>query len=385
MAKKKAKSVKKTVKRAVNSAKKGKASGIVAIVLVVLFGFALFGGYRFGLFDDLLHREEATTSPIVVDTDELSVHFLELGNWYTGDCTYIKIGETDVLIDAGSRTSSAKAITEYVDRYCTDGVLEYVIVTHAHQDHIAGFVGTKEIPGVFDSYECETIIEFPLTNADSAIYRNYCEKRDAEVAQGAKRYTALECYENANGAKRKYALAEGVELEILYQKFYEQKTSDENDYSVCCMINQGDRHYLFTGDLETDGEKSLVQNNNLPHCTLFKAGHHGSKTSSSDALLEEITPEVVCVCCCAGSDEYTTANGNQFPTQEFCTRVSAYTDKVYVTSLSTDNETKQFSSMNGNIVFSCKGGDYTVRCSANDLLLKDTEWFRRNRVWGEVD
>ena len=33
---------------------------------------------------------------------------------------------------------------EYVDKYCTDGVLEYVIATHAHQDHIAGFVGNKD-------------------------------------------------------------------------------------------------------------------------------------------------------------------------------------------------------------------------------------------------
>jgi beta-lactamase superfamily II metal-dependent hydrolase len=74
---------------------------------------------------------------------DLSIHFLELGNKYTGDCTLIKAGDTEVLIDAGSRKGSASTIANYIDEYCTDGVLEYVIATHAHQDHIAGFVGTK--------------------------------------------------------------------------------------------------------------------------------------------------------------------------------------------------------------------------------------------------
>ena len=48
---------------------------------------------------------------------ELQFHFIELGNEYTGDCTYIKAGELDILIDAGSRKSSATAIKEYVDKY----------------------------------------------------------------------------------------------------------------------------------------------------------------------------------------------------------------------------------------------------------------------------
>ena len=85
-------------------------------------------------------------------TDELSIHFLEVGNKYTGDCTLIKSGDTEILIDAGSRQGSAATIVPYIQQYCTDGVLEYVIATHAHQDHIAGFVGTKAAPGIFESF-----------------------------------------------------------------------------------------------------------------------------------------------------------------------------------------------------------------------------------------
>lgn len=323
-----------------------------------------------------------------IQTEELSIHFLELGNKYAGDCTLIKIGNTEILIDAGSRQGSSQTIVPYIEQYCTDGVLEYVIATHAHQDHVAAFVGTKANPGIFDRFECKTIIDFPRTDAESEIYKNYCAKRDAEVAAGAKRYTALECWNNEKGASRTYAIAENVTLKILYQRFYEEKTSDENDYSVCVLLTQGDYNYLFTGDLEKEGEASLVENNDLPHCKLYKGGHHGSKTSSSDALLKQITPEVVCVCCCAGSPEYTQSNDNTFPTQDFIDRVGAYTKYIYVTSLATNvnlSEKKwDYTSLNGNVVVKSNGIDYGISCSNDSAILKETAWFKQNRKWNGV-
>ena len=103
-------------------------------------------------------------APKTLVQGEMQIHFLELGNKYTGDCTYIKIGDVDILIDAGSKTSSIPAITAYIDQYVTDGKLEYVIVTHAHQDHYAGFATGVNADSIFDLYECETIIDFALTN-----------------------------------------------------------------------------------------------------------------------------------------------------------------------------------------------------------------------------
>ena len=49
----------------------------------------------------------------VINESELSMHFLELGNKYTGDCIYIKVGETDILVDGGSKTSSISTIKNY--------------------------------------------------------------------------------------------------------------------------------------------------------------------------------------------------------------------------------------------------------------------------------
>ena len=312
-------------------------------------------------------------------TDDLSIHFLEVGNEYTGDCTLIKVGNTEVLIDAGSRKGSAATIVPYVQQYCTDGVLEYVIATHAHQDHIAGFVGTTKAKGVLESFVCETIIDYSLTNSTSAICRDYEALRDAEVAAGAKHYTVLECWNNENGASRSYTLAEGITMNFLYQKYYEETTGDENDYSVCMLLSQGNNHYLFTGDLEKDGEESLVESNSLPDCVLFKGGHHGSPTSNTTALLSVIKPDIVCVCCCAGSDEYTKNTANQFPSQAFVDRVAPFTDRVYVTTMVTETG-EGYQSMNGNIVVTSDGNEVQVNCSNNNTLLKDTDWFKKNRT-----
>ncbi|MCM1513410.1 MAG: MBL fold metallo-hydrolase [Anaeroplasma bactoclasticum] len=348
----------------------------IGILLLLLIGAALYFGYPYykPYIDQCSHQKPVEE----IVSGDLSIHFLEVGNQYTGDAVYIKAGETDVLIDAGSRKSSAETITTYLENYVVDNKLEYVIATHAHQDHIAGFVGTTKVKGIFEAFECETIIDFPKTNAKTALISEYYEKREIEIAEGANHYTALECYRNENGAKRSYTLSEGIELEILYNYYYENESSDENNYSVCVMIHQGSKHFLFTGDLEKEGEKYLIEYNDLPEVEVFKAGHHGSPTSTTDALLAVIKPKIVCVCCCAGSDEYTKNNLNQFPSQAFTSRICHYTDQIYVTTLATENG---YTSYNGNIVITSNEEGTKVNCSHHNVIFKDTEWFEQYRKW----
>ena len=331
--------------------------------------------------------------------DGITFHFLELGNKYTGDCTFIQAGDVDILIDAGSKVSSISTISNYINNYMQDDVLEYVIVTHAHEDHYAGFAGNKSTDSLFDIYKVETIIDFAKTNQTTGtMYNDYLEERESEIEAGAKHYTALDCVNETNGAKTTFELSKNITMTILNQKFYTETAETENDYSVCTLFKDGVNNFLFTGDLEEEGEESLAELNELPHCALYKAGHHGSKTSSHDVLLNEITPEIVCVCCCAGNYEYTVnsssaenANLNNFPTQDFINRIAKHTQKVYVTTLgipsyneSLDTTVKyrndSFTSMNGNIVVKSKRGEVTVECSNNNTLLKDTTWFKENRT-----
>ncbi len=383
-----------------------KKKGFGKITLAILgFVLGLVGGF-YGLSyltapktEDVVVTEEIFYSKgeskfddaIDIANSDISIHFLELGNKYTGDCTYIKAGDNDILIDCGSKSNSIPTISAYLNNYVTDGVLEYVIVTHAHQDHYAGFATSSKMDGIFDLFKCETIIDFAGTakgKTDTALYKNYESKLQKAIDGGASHYTALDCIEERNGATREYALGSNITLNILDSYYYKNPDkANENNNSVCCMFTQQiadgeSKNFLFTGDLEAEGEEALCNLNSLPQVDLYKAGHHGSRTSSSKEFIDTIKPKTVCVCCCAGSSEYTTTAENQFPTQEFITNVGAWTDEIYVTTLCLDYKNNEFTSFNGNIVYMSTENGYNVKCSNNNCYLKDSDWFKESgRVW----
>lgn len=379
-----------------------KINKVISIILVVVL-LVLAVVYREEIKNFIKEKLDGEKQAVVLAEGEISFHFMSLGNANTGDCTYIKAGDVDILIDAGSRANSVDDITKYINNYVTDNTLEYVIVTHADQDHIAGFASSDNI---FERYECENIIDFTSSNKElttkagnPTLYAKYLENRDEEVGKGAKHFTALECYNNQNGGKRIYEFSSSMKMEILYNYFYDHKAEDENNYSVCVLFSHGEKHFIFTGDLELEGEQKLVEfyGKSLPKVELYKAGHHGSKTSSNLCLLEVIQPEICVVCCCAGSVEYTQNLENTFPTQKFIDRISEYTDKVYV-SIAINVELKDgkykevgdIYMLNGNIVVrsmpdtldeqgKAVKSQVQVECSNNNTILKDTEWFNNNR------
>lgn len=330
------------------------------------------------------------TKPETALVGEISFHFPMLGNASTGDCTFIEAGDTDILIDCGSQVGSAEVVKKYLDdnNLVDDGVLEFVIVTHADEDHIAGFSSTGA-KNIFKYYECEIIIDFNLTNKElvskngnDTTYGKYVKARDNEVSAGAKHYTALDCYNNQNGAQRSYTLSDSITMQILYNYYYENYSGDENNYSVCTLFSHGERNFLFTGDLEKEGEEYLVQYNTLPEVELYKAGHHGSRTSSNNCLLDVIKPKVCVVCCCAGTDEYSQDPLVQFPSQPFIDRISKHTDKVYVPLIGDTTYTggEKFAPLNGNIKVVSNQIAVSVTCSVSDILLKDTDWFKDKRI-----
>lgn len=327
---------------------------------------------------------------------DLSIHFLELGNKYAGDCIYIKANDNDILIDAGSRQNSSTTIINYVNKYCTDGKLEYVVATHAHQDHIAAFPKTSKRNGIFAEYEVDNIIDFGTAtkfhygSTPTTVYNNYVAERDAEIDAGAQ-YFPVSDY-NEDDFQKTFELGEGITLTILNNHYYYNEAEDENDYSVCLLLTQGSTNVLLTGDLEKEGEIKLLENHpDLPECALFKAGHHGSRSSSSEELLELIKPKNVVFTCVAGATEYTTNLDNVFPTKEALTRIAKHTSNCYVTSVCTNTKNQlmaknfsNFTSMNGDIVFTSNSSGYSIKCTNNNTLLKDTAWckeYRKDIQW----
>lgn len=294
------------------------------------------------------------------EESEFSVHVINLGD-KAGDCIYIKAGETDVLIDAGSEASSAQLICDYLSPRVDDGKLEYVIATHADRDHIAAFAGRTSGgtgTGVLYKYDVGTLIRFDNVeeekagkeNDTSTDYGKFCAAVKYAQNKGAAVYTGSQCYDETDGAQRTYVLNESpvIRMSVLYNYYYYNVSADENNHSVVTLFtvetSSGEKNFLFTGDLEASGEKKLAEyysnpSNSkseydvLPESDFYKAGHHGSKTSSSTQLMDMVKPKYVAVSCCAFAPQYTTANDNTFPCLDSLANIMKYTDKIYVTAV----------------------------------------------------
>ncbi len=369
-------------------------------VIVTAFILAVIIGVGYYLYINYYKKNE----PYVAPKGEISFHFMMLGNKNAGDCVYVRAGENDILIDAGSKENSIDDIANYLTSVNFDGTFEFVIATHAHEDHIAGF--TKTDGSIFDLYECGTIIDFPKTDksettdkGNRSLYGKYVDERNAEVFAGAIHYNALDCSKNQNGAQRFFDLTEdgNVKLEVLYNYFYDHKAEDENDYSVCVQFHHGSKKFIFTGDLEEEGELKLIDNNSLSQVELYKAGHHGSVSSTCEEFMEVIKPKNCVVCCCAGCAEYTNNISKIFPSQNFINNIAPYTSNVYIPVMmemdfvdngSNENDplddnydnTGSVLVMNGNVVIVSDSVDGVYAdCSNNNTVLKDTEWFSKYR------
>ena len=97
---------------------------------------------------------------------------------------------------------------------------------------------------------------------------------------------------------------------------------------MAAYLNCGGKTFLFTGDAEKNEEADWLENGVFDgmHADVFKAGHHGSRTSSSEALLEQIQPTYAVISC--GTD-----NSYGHPHEEALDRLDVYCDKVYRTDL----------------------------------------------------
>lgn len=378
------------VKEIKKRSKKSKTFKIVVIVILVIAILAAISYLCYFFISknkkDNKNNESSQTSSAITDLvyQDLQFHFMQLGNNKNGDAIYIKAGENDILIDAG--VSDTSTITYYMNQYVKDNKLEYVIVTHGDSDHIEGFYGSKSKPGIFYQYQVDNIIDFAYTTKTTATYNNYVTAREEAIKNGAKHYTAKECFNEENGAKRNYELTSNISMEILWNNYYfENTTTNENNYSVITRFKYNDKYFLFTGDLEKEGEEKFVQyyqNTSFPNVSLYKAGHHGSKTSSNADFLSLIKPEMCVVSCSAGNEEYTHNYLNVFPTQDFISRISKYTDQVYATSLYSKDGEKP---LNGNIIVSSNGSDVALSATSNITKIKDSEWFNSTIYVNEKD
>ena len=238
--------------------------------------------------------EDSSSSdePVIVSGD-LSIYVLEMSGIY-GDSIYLKQGDVDILIDAGWDTDGAY-VRDFVDEYCTDDVLDLVVVTHPHGDHVGGMAtALTNVNTITNIIDYGTFASAPTSSENGLAAYETLKK---EYIKNGTKYTSA--YAAVNGGQKTLAFNSDFSIEVMNTGNYYTNgvatTADPNGHSVSLLFKYKDFTFLTQGDLNDEQELSLIQNENLPEVTMYKASHHASNGSNARAFLDKINPKEVII------------------------------------------------------------------------------------------
>ena len=228
-------------------------SWLIALVLIALYGLYLLvsGGIGGG------------SSSAPTDGEELRVLFIDVGQ---ADAALVTCGRESLLIDGGNVADSSTVYTILEKNGVTH--LDYIVCTHAHEDHVGGLSGALEACTAGTVY-C------PVTDYDSKAFRNFSDR----VAE-------QNCELTVPKAGETFALG-AAEVEILA---CDPEAEDTNNTSIVLRVSYGETSFLFMADAETPVERELLDAGTDLSATVLKVGHHGSGTSTSYRFLNEVMP-----------------------------------------------------------------------------------------------
>lgn len=227
--------------------------------------------------------------------DRNQVIFLNVGQ---GDCCLIRT-ETghNYLFDCGS--SSRQKVGEYVLlpalKYYGITTLDGVFVSHPDVDHMNGIRELLELAA--DNHLKIKSLILPAVE-QSARQEQFGELLEAvaERNEGQKtKQTTRIVWVSAGDAWE----SGSVRFLCLHPE-KESGTMNENAYSECFYVDFGDFTLLLTGDVEGSGEEALLeelQRRRIGQLDLLKIAHHGSRNSTTEALLQQLHPGAAIISC----------------------------------------------------------------------------------------
>lgn len=257
-------------------------TGIAAAIVLALSGVITFGE-QLGL--DTPNWEQVKASVGAQDQANLTpmpvnVFYIDIGQ---GDCELIHTENANILIDAGENLpeNSAKIIS-FAKQLGVEK-FDYVIATHPHSDHIGAMADVlREIPA-------DSIIMPYLSEENIPTTRIYEDLLDTIEELN------IPVIEAEAGAS--YEI-DGLTLEILSPL---EQDENLNNMSVVVKMTYGDSSYLFEGDAESGAEHEILESGADVQADILKAGHHGSRTSSSKDYLRAVDPEIAVISCGEGN------------------------------------------------------------------------------------
>lgn len=204
----------------------------------------------------------------------LKVSFLDVGQ---GDAILIE-GPTgvQVLVDGGAGSTALRELGERLPFW--DRTLDAVVATHPDADHIGG------LPEVLERYEVGYVLEPGLNNTTDA-WSAFVASTNNEIESGAR----------VVHPRRSIRLALGgaAHADVLYPAGDVVGIKDTNAGSVVMRLQYGDTAFMLTGDAPAEVEYEILRNVREVQSTVLKAGHHGSKTSSSEEFVSAVAPQYV--------------------------------------------------------------------------------------------
>ena len=256
------------------------------ILLGILLGSTFLGGCAEGSTNEGNRTEINSDLEKVTEESELKekdgdmlsrleVHFLDVGQ---GDATFLSCDGYTMLIDAGNNDKGT-AVWSYLKNQGVER-LDYVIGTHPDADHIGG------LDVVLYKFDCGTVF-LPDVKNDTRTYEDVVqvmEEKDYPVTMPVVGET--------------YSLGEASFTIIAPNRDY---GSDLNDASVGILVEHGSNRFLFTGDAEETAEADILANGQDISADVYKAGHHGSNTASTEEFLQEVNPAYAVISCGEGN------------------------------------------------------------------------------------
>lgn len=238
-------------------------------------------------------------------TDYLFIKFLNIGN---ADCAYIKLPSGEkVLIDTGDSKNSAKVVSflkeQDLKNYNGKPLIDYIILTHPHGDHMGGLITILDnfnvkkvyLPNIPETKDWYAGMD--LTKETSYIIESL--KQDYDMYKDIVDYINKNKINTETISKNQFIDENNILQFIQSDKEFEPKPIRGeslidywNDRSAIIYLNYGDLKVLFTGDMEWRSEKDFTENKLLKgsEVDVLKVPHHGYDTSSTIDFLRYVKP-----------------------------------------------------------------------------------------------